>query len=305
MTTELLVPPGVEGRRLDLFVGEHLKLSRSKVKALFEADAIRVDGRRAKKGAVVAPGQKVSVVVVEEAPRAVAPEPDAPLTTLHVDEALVFVDKPAGMPSHPLLPGEKGTVANALVARFPECIAAGLDEREGGLCHRLDTETSGVLLAARTRVAWEKMREAFSGSGADKRYLALITGPLADEGEIDLALSHHGERVRPAAGGGSDAREARSRFKVLGRSGEYALVEVQILTGVMHQVRAHLAAVGAPIVGDALYGGRDEPGFSRFFLHARSLEVSHPSTGQRLKIESPLPLELQGVLSAHGLQAAG
>ena len=299
--TELLVPPGVEGLRLDLFVGEQLKLSRSKVKALFDADAIRVDGRRAKKGAMIASGQKVSVAVVEEAPRAVSPEPDAPLTTLHVDDALVFIDKPAGMPSHPLLPGEKGTVANALVARFPECIAAGADEREGGLCHRLDTETSGVLLAARTRVAWEKMREAFSGNGADKRYLALITGPLAEEGEIELALAHHGERVRPAAGGGGDAREAHSRFKVLGRDGEFALVEVQILTGVMHQVRAHLAAVGAPIVGDALYGGRELPGFSRFFLHARSLEVTHPTTGQRLKVESPLPPELSALVKAHGL----
>jgi 23S rRNA pseudouridine1911/1915/1917 synthase len=299
--TELLVPPTSDGQRLDLFVGDQLKLSRNKVKALFEADAVRLDGRRAKKGDAVAAGQKVSVQQVEEAPRAVVAEPEAPLSTLHVDEALVFVDKLAGMPSHPLLPGEKGTVANALVARFPECIAAGLDEREGGLCHRLDTETSGVLLAARTRASWEKMREAFSGNGADKRYLALITGPLADEGEIELALSHHGERVRPSAGGGADAREAHSRFTVLRRSGEYALVEVQILTGVMHQVRAHLAAVGAPIVGDALYGGREESGFNRFFLHARSLEITHPSTGARLKVESPLPAQLSAVLAAHAL----
>lgn len=299
--TELLVPPGAQAQRLDLFVGEQLKLSRNKVKALFEADAIRVDGRRAKKGAVVNAGQKVSVEELVEAPRAVVGQPEAPLTTLYVDDALVFVDKLAGMPSHPLLPGEQGTVANALVARFPECIAAGLDEREGGLCHRLDTETSGVLLAARTRPAWEKMREAFSGNGADKRYLALITGPLADDGEIELPLAHHGERVRPAAGGGGDAREAHSKFQVLRRNGEYALVEVQILTGVMHQVRAHLAAVGAPIVGDTLYGGREEPGFKRFFLHARSLEISHPVTGLRLKVESPLPAELAAVLAQHAL----
>ena len=299
--TELLVPDTAAGQRLDLFVGEQLKLSRNKVKALFEADAIRLEGRRAKKGDAVAVGQKVTVKEIIEAPRAATAQPDAPLVVLHVDDDLVFIDKQAGMPSHPLLPGETGTVANALVARYPECVAAGLDEREGGLCHRLDTETSGVLLAARTREAWQKMREAFSGNGADKRYLALVTGPLADFGEIELALSHHGERVRPAAGGGSDAREAHSKFTVLGRSGEYALVEVQILTGVMHQVRAHLAAVGASIVGDALYGGRAEPGFNRFFLHARSLEVSHPVTGQKLKVDSPLPDALSAVLRAHGL----
>ncbi len=299
--TELLVSQSSDGQRLDLFVGEQLKLSRSKVKALFEADAIRLQGRRAKKGDVIAVGQTVWVKQVEEAPRAATAEPLAPLVVLHVDEALVFIDKQAGLPSHPLLPGETGTVANALVARYPECIAAGLDEREGGLCHRLDTETSGVLLAARTRAAWEKMREAFSGTGTDKRYLALVTGPLADEGEIELKLSHHGERVRPAAAGGSDAREAHSTFVALGRSGEYTLVEVQILTGVMHQVRAHLAAVGASIVGDSLYGGRAEPGLNRFFLHARSLQVTHPTTGSKLKVESPLPEELAAVLRAHGL----
>ncbi|MBS1153169.1 MAG: ribosomal large subunit pseudouridine synthase [Myxococcaceae bacterium] len=299
--TDLLVPPTSEGQRLDLFLGEQLKLSRAKVKSLLEADAVRLDGRRAKKGDKVAAGQKVAVRELEEAPRAATAEPSAPLVVLHVDEALVFIDKPAGMPSHPLLPGETGTVANALVARYPECVAAGLDEREGGLCHRLDTETSGVLLAARTRPAWEKMREAFSGSGADKRYLALVTGPLADEGEIELPLAHHGERVRPAAGGGSDAREAHSRFTVLRRNGEYALVEVQILTGVMHQVRAHLAAVGASIVGDGLYGGRPEPGLNRFFLHAQSLQISHPDTGEKLKVDSPLPPELAAVLHAHGL----
>lgn len=301
MTTELVVSQSSDGQRLDLFVGEQLKLSRSKVKALFEADAIRLEGRRAKKGDAVAVGQKVSVKEIEEGPRAATAQPDAPLVVLHVDDDLVFIDKQAGMPSHPLLPGETGTVANALVARYPECVAAGLDEREGGLCHRLDTETSGVLLAARNRAAWEKMREAFSATGADKRYLALVTGPLADEGEIELALSHHGERVRPAAGGGSDARDAYSKFTVLGRSGEHALVEVQILTGVMHQVRAHLAAVGASIVGDTLYGGRPEAGLNRFFLHARSLEITHPGTGVKLKVESPLPEELAAVLRAHGL----
>lgn len=300
MTAVLVVSAEADGQRLDLFVGDALKLSRAKVKALFEADAIRLDGRRAKKGDALKAGQRVTVTQQESVPRDVVPEPDAPLTVLHADDALVFVDKPAGKPSHPLQGGETGTVANALVARCPECVAAGLDPREGGLCHRLDTETSGVLLAARTRPAWEAMRAAFSGDGTDKRYLALVTGPLADEGEIDLPLSHHGERVRPAASG-EDAREARSTFTVLRRSGEYALVEVRILTGVMHQVRAHLAAVGAPIVGDALYGGRPEPGLTRFFLHARSLAVTHPTTSAPLKVESPLPAALETVLKAHGL----
>ena len=200
---------------------------------------------------------------------------------------------------HPLKPNETGTVANALVARYPECADAGADPREAGLCQRLDLETSGVLLAARDRPSWDSMREAISEGDADKRYLALTAGPLADEGEIELKLVHAGDHVRPSL---DEGREAKSAFRVLARAGELSLVEVRIFTGVLHQVRAHLAAVGAPIVGDALYGGRPEPGLSRFWLHASSLAVTHPKTKQRLKVTSPLPPELQAVLSAHAIR---
>jgi 23S rRNA pseudouridine1911/1915/1917 synthase len=196
-------------------------------------------------------------------------------------------------------------VTNALVARYPECAAASEDTREGGLCHRLDIETSGVLLAARTREAWNAMRTAFGGREVDKHYLALVTGPLADEGEIDLPLRHHPrhpDRVEPALmdpeGG---ARAAHSQFRVLARTGEYSLVEVQILTGVLHQVRAHMAGVGAPLVGDTLYGGREEPDLTRFFLHAKSLGFTHPVTGKRVQVESPLPEDLAKVLKQHDL----
>ena len=125
-------------------------------------------------------------------------------------------------------------MANALVARYPECAQASEDAREGGLCHRLDIETSGVMLAARTREAWTAVREAFGGREVDKRYWALVTGPLADEGEIDVPLRHHPrhpDRVEPALEGEEGAREAHSEFRVLGRSGEYSLVEVRISHG--------------------------------------------------------------------------
>lgn len=267
------------------------------MKALFEADLVRVDGRKAKKGQTVSAGQKVAVEVPVEGPRAPVAE-EGPLTVLHEDAARVFVDKPAGMPVHPLQAGETGTVANRLVARFPEVVDASEDPREAGLVHRLDIETSGVLLAARDREAWTKLRAEFSGGGgARKMYLALVNGPIADDGEIDVPLVQHGDHVRPALSTDESARPAESRFRVLERFGMDALVEVQILTGVMHQVRAHLAGIGAPIVGDALYGGRAEPGLSRFFLHAASLEVSYPTP---VKVSSPLPSELQAVLDRKG-----
>ena len=302
-THTLVVETDKAGQRVDLFIGEALGLSRAKLKKLFESGAVKLDGRVAKKGVLVVAGQKLTVVVPEER-REVVPEPEAPLVVLHEDEALLFVDKPAGRPSHPLQPGETGTVANALVARHPECAEASEDEREGGLCHRLDIETSGVMVAARTHEAWEAVRGAFGGREVEKHYWALVTGPLADEGEIDLPLRHHPrhpDRVEPALEEGEGAREAHSEFRILERSGEYSLVEVRISTGVLHQVRAHLAAVGAPLVGDTLYGGREEPGLGRFFLHAKALGLTHPVTKQRVRVESPLPQDLLSVLERHQL----
>jgi 23S rRNA pseudouridine1911/1915/1917 synthase len=294
MKHTLTVAPAEAGSRIDLFVGARLALSRSRLKALFEADGVRVDGRRAKKGDPLATGAVVEVEH-DETPGDAVPDPAAPLSVLWEDEALVFVDKPAGMPSQPLAPGELGTVANALLARYPEMAAVGDDRREAGLCHRLDVDTSGVLLAARTRPAWEAMRRAFGAEReVDKRYLALACGPIADEGVIEVPLENAGDHVRTALGG--EGRPARTEFSVRARRGAYALVDVKLVTGVLHQVRAHLAAIGAPIVGDALYGGPSEPGLDRFFLHAASLSVTHPVTREYLTVESPLPPMLAAVL---------
>jgi 23S rRNA pseudouridine1911/1915/1917 synthase len=286
------------GERIDVVVAKRLSLPRAKVKALFEAGRVRIGNKKAKKGDELESGRVVSVDLPEEGPALVA-APELSLNVLHEDDALVFVDKPARVPSHPLQPGETGTVANALVARYPELASVGDDPREAGLCHRLDVETSGVLLAARTPEAWTKVREAFDARRVDKRYLALVTGPLGDEGEIDLPLAHSGDHVRPALGGGG--RDALSKFRVLARAGSASLVEVQILTGVLHQVRAHLAAVGAPVWNDAQYGGTPDPTLGRFFLHAAKLSLAHPTTGKTVSVESPLPPELKAVLERQGL----
>jgi 23S rRNA pseudouridine1911/1915/1917 synthase len=303
MMRTLQLPAAATGRRLDVVVGEVLGLSRARVKSLFETGAVRVDGRRPSKGDRATAGARVEVELTEEAP-ALVPEPLLPLSVLYEDAWLLALDKPAGMPSHPLKPGETGTAANALVARFPEVATAGEDPREGGLVHRLDIETSGVLLAARDRESWEAVRALFHERAVDKRYWALVAGPIGDEGTIELPLRHKGEtRVEPALDGGEAGRDALSHFRVLHRAGELTLVEVRILTGVLHQVRAHLAAIGAPVVGDALYGGRPLPGLTRFFLHARSLGLVHPRTASAIHVQSPLPEELVSVLAANSLAA--
>lgn len=297
MRHEWTVEPSDAGARVDRSVGARLGLSRGVLKDLFELHAVTVDGRRAKKGDTLAPGQRV-VVTRAEAAAEIQPDAAVTLSVLHEDEALLFVDKPASIACHPLKPGETGTVANALVARYPELATASADAREAGLCHRLDADTSGVLLVARTRAAHEAMRAAFGRAGAvDKHYLALVHGPLSDEGVIELALAHAGDHVRPTLG--DDGRPARTEFRVRARRGPFALVEVRLVTGVMHQVRAHLAAVGAPIVGDTLYDGPPEATLGRFFLHAASLAVTHPLTGRRLEVRAPLPPELTAVLERH------
>jgi len=296
--TTLEVPADAGGVRVDVWLAGALDLPRARVKELLERGAVRIGGRAPKKGDRTVPGARVEVTLPSEDPRPV-PQPELPLSILHVDPHLVAVDKPSGMPSHPLEPGERGTLVNALVARHPECADASEDPREGGLVHRLDTLTSGVLLAARSAEAWHAVRQAFTERRVDKRYLAVVTGPVADAGEIDLPLRHRADHVEPALAGGG--REALTEFRVLSRAGDAALLEVRIHTGVLHQIRAHLAAIGAPVLGDTAYGGRARPGLDRFFLHAARLGLVHPVENSRLEVAAPLPEELRNVLVGLGL----
>jgi 23S rRNA pseudouridine1911/1915/1917 synthase len=261
---------------------------------------VRVDGKRAAKGARLAAG---AVVRVEHAPpreedkRPVA-EPDAPLAVLHADDAVVAVDKPAGIATHPLRPGEHGTLANALVARFPECGLVANDVREGGVAHRLDVETSGVVLAARTRAAWQSLRRAFADGAVHKEYLALVAGTPPPHGTVTAPLVHAGKRVRVARDSDLDRLPARTEVEVLARGDGVALVRARSSTGRMHQIRVHLAHLGHPLVGDALYGGPPPAaGTHGHFLHAAAVAFPHPSTGAPTRIEAPLPPDRAAALA--------
>jgi 23S rRNA pseudouridine1911/1915/1917 synthase len=301
------LPEGHAPVRLDKALVELLGLSRARAKKLLDDDAVRVNGRRSRKGVNVSGGDTIEVVEGAEAvsdPRAPpVPQPELVVRVAYQDASLVVLDKPAGMPSHPLLPDERGTAANFLAAHFPECVQANAEEpREAGLVHRLDVETSGLLAAARTPEAHAALRAAFAARTVDKRYTALCSGPLADEGEIELPLAHAPNDKRKMVALGSSeqaqklkAREAHTEFKVLARKGDFSLLQVRIDTGVMHQIRVHLSAIGAPIVGDTLYGGPALAGLSRHFLHAARLGVTSPATQQLVQLESPLPQELQSV----------
>jgi len=299
---ERVVPADATPERLDKAVAKLFGISRGRAMDWIAEDRVRVDGRRAPKGARAPPGARISVA--RPPPDEPAPQPDLPIRIVHADKHVVVADKPAGMPSHPLKAGEKGTAANALVGRFPELAKVGSAPREGGLVHRLDTETSGLLLAARTDAAHAMLRAQFGARTVEKGYLALAAGEIHAGGEIAVPLLHDprdSRKMQPVSDSAyaeeHGARPAVTRFEPVERRGGFTVLDVEIPTGVMHQIRVHLAFIGHPLAGDLLYGGPDLPGLSRHFLHAARLGFAHPD-GARARYESLLPPDLAAALGS-------
>jgi 23S rRNA pseudouridine1911/1915/1917 synthase len=282
--------------RADKAVAKHFpEAGRRQLAELFDAGEVKIRGKRAKKGDRVAAGDEIELSrepVWGDALRP-APDPSVALEILLETPELVAVNKPAGVPSQPLRAGELGTIANGLAARFPECAQLGDDPRDGGLVHRLDIGTSGVLVAARTEASYRALRDAFGGGGVTKTYLA-ITDALPVSRECEEPLAQRGDHV---AVDHTDGLPALTQFAIERATDRYALVRCTARTGRMHQVRAHLAHVGAPITGDALYKGLPLAGFDGFFLHAATLEIA----AMAMTIEAPLPARFAAALAAVGL----
>jgi len=287
--------------RIDKALAAHFPgAGRRQLAALFEAGAVKLKGKRAKKGDRVEPGDEIELARAPVSRAELAPVPDADAAAalqILVERAdLVAIDKAAGQPSQPLRAGERGTVANALAARYPECAALGDDPRDGGLVHRLDIGTSGVLVAARTAESWRALRDAFGAGLVEKTYLALVDGRPVSR-ECDAPLAQRGRRVAVDM---TDGLAAYTQFTVERASATHALVRCIAATGRMHQVRAHLAHVGSPIAGDTLYGGAARPDTDGgFFLHAASMVL--PAGTERLALEAPLPARFLAALAAVGL----
>jgi 23S rRNA pseudouridine1911/1915/1917 synthase len=284
--------------RVDKAVGRfYPDAGRRQLAALFDDGAVRINGKLARTGARVAVGDVVELArepVSGDALRP-APDPDAPLDVLVERSEVIVVSKPAGMPSQPLRAGELGTVANAIAFRYPECVAIGDDPRDGGLVHRLDIGTSGALVVARTLDTYHALRDAFGAGLVVKRYIAITDGSPAAR-ECDAPLGQRGKRVAVDL---SEGLAAYTEIAIDRRSPKHALVNCVAQTGRMHQVRAHLAHVGAPITGDTLYGGAPLPGIDGFFLHAASITL--PLGRERLVADAPIPVRFSLALAACGL----
>jgi 23S rRNA pseudouridine1911/1915/1917 synthase len=291
MTIELTVTEGDAGQRLDALLAEPLG-SRSRAGRLIDAGAVRVDGAvRPKRHKAVA-GERVTV---EEAVEAIAPADVGATVDFDVpyeDEYLLVVDKPAGLVVHPARGHQTGTLAQALEGRNPAPVA-GDSEWRAGLVHRLDRDTSGLLVVAKSDAVHETLKAALQRRDIAREYLALVEGrPPAKAGTIDAPIGRD-RRVRTRMSTDTDVpREARTHFELLEALPGTTLLRVKLETGRTHQIRVHLQAIGHPVAGDPEYGRAGLLGLERQFLHAARLAFDHPVTGEPVAVESPLPADL-------------
>ncbi|HNP70944.1 MAG TPA: RluA family pseudouridine synthase [Kouleothrix sp.] len=301
----LAVEPSDEGARLDRYVADRIAdLSRSYARQLIEDGHIRLNGADARPSAALRAGDVVLVLRPIAQPTDLLPQP-IPLDVVYEDGDVVVIDKPAGMVVHPAPGHLDGTLVNALLARYPD-ITVGSDLRPG-IVHRLDRDTSGLLVVARNDAARHSLQAQQQAHTMAKAYLAVVEGRFKEpSGLIDAPIARHPtDRLRQAIV--ASGRSARTHWRVLEALGEYTLIEARLETGRTHQIRVHFSYKSRPLLGDPLYGPKKPRatfGLARQFLHAYRLGFALPSSGAWAEFESPLPADLQAALNKLRAQAA-
>jgi 23S rRNA pseudouridine1911/1915/1917 synthase len=298
------VPSALDGQRLDRIVALIGDLSRSDAAATIAAGGVRVDGEPAGSGKVRLQAGQVVQVDPAAFPVPVLPSADTGVEfgVIHEDDAVIVVDKPAGLVVHPGAGNLDGTLVSGLLARYPELEGVGEDPVRPGIVHRLDAGSSGLLVVARTDEAAEHLIGQFSDHSATRRYDAVVWGvPEAPHGIIDGPIGRdRGDPLKMAVV--ANGRYARTDYRVIGTYSSPAVVsrlECRLETGRTHQIRVHLSSINHPLVGDPIYGQRrPNLGLTRPFLHAAELAFVHPSTGERVTFTSPLAPDLRAWLDA-------
>ena len=286
---------GESGQRLDHFLQEQLSAySRSRIQSWIREDRVLVDGAPAKSSLLLRGGETIDVSPADLPPLKAAAE-DLPVEILYEDAAVIAVNKPAGLTVHAGAGQHAGTLVNRLVHHFQGLSQVGGDERPG-IVHRLDKDTSGVLLVARTDAAHRALAAQFSGRTVEKVYLALVNGRVKDDsGRITKPISRDPRRRIRMTARLDTGREAITEYRVRQRWEKFTYLEVRIRTGRTHQIRVHLASLGHPVAGDRTYGAPPAP---RLFLHAWRIDFVSPATGQAVTVEAPPPPELMAWLES-------
>lgn len=293
------VPPG-ESRRADRVVADAVGLSRSYVQRLIEEGRLTRGGHPVKSNTVLEPGVALELDVPERAVDQIEAE-DIPLRVVYEDADVLIIDKPAGLVTHPSPGRSTGTLVNALLGRAPasEYGAVGGTERPG-IVHRLDRDTSGLILVARNDHAQQALMTQLKARRVKKTYLALVQGsPTAEIGRIEAPIGRDPRQYNRMAVR-AEGRPSITGYRVSERLSGWALLEVDLLTGRTHQIRVHLASIGHPVAGDPVYATgaarRGPEGSTRLFLHSWRIEFASPSTEKLIRAEAPLPPELEDVL---------
>ncbi|KAB8167681.1 23S rRNA pseudouridine(1911/1915/1917) synthase RluD [Lysobacter maris] len=300
------VPDSASGRRFDAVLAELFPdYSRSRLAAWIKSGDARLDGRQVRPRDPVRGGETVTVKVIEEVQTHSQPE-DIPLEVLYEDEHVIVIDKPPGLVVHPGAGNPAGTLVNALLHRDP-----ALDKLpRAGIVHRLDKDTSGVMVVARTLVAHTALVEQLSAREVHRQYLAVVVGAMVAGGTADAPIDRHPrDRIRMAVR--EDGREAVTHYRLRERFRAHTLVECRLETGRTHQIRVHMAHIKYPIVGDPMYGGPLKlprgataelvealRGFRRQALHAETLEFAHPVSGEAVRCSAPMPADMRALVKA-------
>ncbi|HEY48617.1 MAG TPA: RluA family pseudouridine synthase [Dehalococcoidia bacterium] len=290
------------GSRLDRYIAEHCQISRAYAHKLIDDGHVLVNGHHAKASHRLNPGESIEVTLPPPAPIALTPEA-IPLNVVYEDNDVIVIDKPAGLLVHPAAGQRSGTLVNALLARCPDL--GGIDgSLRPGIVHRLDKDTSGLIMAAKNDAAQMSLSRQIKQRTITKGYIALVSGRLSPErGAIEAPVGRN-PRDRKRMAVVSGGREARTEYKVMKYLEGYTLLEVMPETGRTHQIRVHLAAIGHPVFGDPVYG-KKSPLLRRQFLHAHRLGFRLPSSSEYVEFSSELPTELEEVLERVTREANG
>lgn len=304
MTTQITISANEKGKRLDVFLSEtHKEISRSQIQKLIKDGHVLLNGKNCKKDVLLKNGDNVKINIPKKEELSVKPDKSIKLDVVFKNEDFAVINKPAGLVVHPSATHKKGTLVNGALALWPKIKNVGEDPLRPGVVHRLDKDTSGVMLLAKNNETFFWLKDEFKKRHISKKYIALVLGNVKkDEGEIKAPIARVGIKQATQAKGGrtklKNAREAETHFKVIERYKDYTLLEAMPKTGRMHQIRVHMAHIGHPIVGDTKYMPKKmakKGQFKRHFLHAEELALTLKN-GQKMTFKAPLAKDLKKVL---------